>query len=307
MTRLMSVSLPLVVFLSGLLALSCGPKQLTQERAQLLLQERLDADKNQVQIDYTEVNQLIDQPIWANVDALTPEEASADSRLTKLQQLAKAGLVTKTASDVFVANLTGEYSGSMTNCFSVQLSLQMDSPPAVDGTYAVQSNNCWPRPDASAMHGGRAVGSVSPSGQLALDFQPPITDRFPHATFTVAAFATFTELRGSTGQWPLSVSRFGDLSGKEIRQYTYSMTPSATQLVTEPGKTIAGGQYSVTKVINLLLAGETSAQADFEWSVSLNAFASAVVGEPTVTGTGKAEFGKQPSGEWVLTEYRIPG
>src|SRR5215211_6336934 len=104
MTRSKPLLLLLAICLSGLPALSCGPKQLTPERAQLLLQERLDADKIQIQIEYKEVSQLISQPIWADVDALTPEEASADSRLPKLQQLAKADLITKTASDAFVAN-----------------------------------------------------------------------------------------------------------------------------------------------------------------------------------------------------------
>jgi hypothetical protein len=217
-------------------------------------------------------------------------------------------MLTTASSEGYVADLTGDYTGSMTRCFTVQLSLQMNKPPHVEGTYNVQNANyCWPRPADASLVGGRVIGVVSPAGQLSMDFQPALANKFSHADFTVAAFATFTELRGTTGSWPISVTRMGDLSSHTLTQFTYSLSPSASQLVTEPGRTIAGGDYQVAKVSNLLLAGETSAEAEFEWTVALNAFATVVTGEPAITGTGKAQFGKQPDGEWILTDYYLSG
>jgi hypothetical protein len=86
-----------------------------------------------------------------------------------------------------------------------------------------------------------------------------------------------------------------------LKTYRYLLTKKFEGVA--PDGTVTVGRFHVDAVTNLLLDSEISASGQFTWHIDHNEVGEAIYGTKSASGTGRAEFRKQPDGTWVCVSH----
>jgi hypothetical protein len=224
-----------------------------------------------------------------------------------VQRLLKAGFITQTRKDITIPNVSGDYhvhliwpKGSWTGDATYELHVSMQpSYASISGTYKVQTT--YPNGGPAMSSSGPLSGSVSPDGTVHILYGgTPATYQYHSGGGTV----TLTGDQPFATQMPtMTLTGTGAGGTISVPSYSYAFSTKFTPLPPPHDGEISAGTVSIDDVTNLLLAGETAARSSFAWHVDFDDAAKALTGQTKATGTGHAEFGKQPSGDWVLAGY----
>lgn len=307
MSRPQILRIQLCAVVPCILAVACGPGVLTPESGRSMLQRQIDSSGRMFEIGYESVANLVQVPSLADY---TAAQRSMTEPEAALQRLLKAGLVTQTRSERRLPDITGEYEGTMTNCFGMFLDLRMDRSARLAGTYRVQSFGCIGASSDSPIRAGALKGTLTPLNQVLLDLTPPALGSWDQAHLNLTVEGGLNRLIGTvTGrgyQWPLTVDGKGTGNTVVVAEYTYAFIPMFSKLVVPRGKALRAGPIVVDQLEDLLLeATDTLASARFRWHVDFNEAGQAVTGEKGQTGTGTVRFRKQPDGTWVVGDHDL--
>lgn len=205
----------------------------------------------------------------------------------------------------------------LTNLIKEKLVIQrtyVETYPDLSGDWEGSENGYY----FYKMHLEQAPGTNRVSGTCEQKFGGNVFTGALQGTVDASGRATLTPLNRDS-----CIGRMGEIDYQYTEQGTtasiqqtswghvvFSGRPAAKMTVTtydcafSPEVRISSGQilygrYEVGEVSNLLLNGETRAEASFGWRVSLNKLGSLMLGQQP-TGSGTAAFAKKPDGTWVL-------
>ena len=288
-----------------LLLFGCGGQKLTPDVARDMVQRQVDTRNDIVQVSYEPMAQVVGQPSFQ--DFAAESGVSSDAGRT-LQALLKAGYITQSTKDVPRVDVSGDYDGSMTDCYGVHLTIRMASWPSLTGEYRVKNNGCWPGPREGAPLEGTVTGEITPEYQLMLSFSPNMLGDWSRGELNMSidnGLKLSGRVLGDRYQYPILVRGGDPRKTAHVKEYQYAFSPSYTRLVHVNGKSLEAGKVKIDGIDNLLLVTEASAEAAVRWHADFNDAAQTISGEKQRTGVGSALFRKQPDGEWILVEYKL--
>ena len=311
---LAGVALTSLFLLLGCTSTLSSVKTLTVASGQSMLQDFLskDAVRGKYLVSYTSLNGFMGRPLFVDLEHGSFPGNGPEAVLKNLAAAGYVGTVTETFS---IVNMSGSYHG-VWDGEPMSLTLtRVQQTNVFSGPFLVRGANGCP-------NGGTAAATAHKGGSVTLNFNhqtnpsnciiwgaPPdhvgIASTDGHLAFTGTCQGRWGGGWG-VSQCPLKVA--GGASRPPlvgVTRYTYAWTRSFAKWISKPGL-LRAGSVRVDRVDNLLLdPGGVSAQGRFFWHADLDGPATLVTGEHRATGEGAVSFGKQPDGDWVVTDYSI--
>jgi hypothetical protein len=149
---------------------------------------------------------------------------------------------------------------------------------------------------------GAVSGRVDADGGIDLDFRntgssycPTPVDR--HNKWNVQS----VDGGGLKLVGPVTVYNAKSVGIITLTTYRYLLTKKFDGIT--PDGLVKIGQYHVDSVTNLLLDTDVSAWGNYAWHIDYNEIGQAITGVKSTSGTGQAEFRKQPDGNWVCFSH----
>lgn len=281
-------------------------KNLTESSAKGMLRTKISADKKgDYRLSFFDVSQAIRNPTREDY---TQGAFRNNDPKAAVQRLLRAGFITQSRTDSTVPNVSGKYKVNLDfpknpfmsyATYTFDLSMQ-PTYSTVTGQYTVDATNYKAN--------GPLTGTVSPDGTVQLAYGSQFG-----STVVSYKFASNGQSVTLTGKQPffnincptMTLTGNGPGGSLLVPTFSYSFSDKFKPLPSPNVNEIYAGGIEIDEVSNLLLATETIAQARFTWHVIFNDAAKALTGQTTVSGTGDIIFGKQPDGNWVLSEYHI--
>ncbi len=302
--------------LLALLAAACSSqRQLTPETAKKMIANALQEQAKPYTISYAGLEPLV---IASTLENYAEGQYQPGSAKQKLKDLIAAGYVAQTKETKRVPIISGEYSGSYTDH---NVTVKLENVPNTD---TIQGSFAQVHTPSGCHASGEIAGVLDAEGSGAIQFVYKrgggcySSGGKGSVALTKADGAT---LRGSCDGYWSDNAAFG-ASGtltcqvvfhapeppkaySETTRFHYSFGNKFTGLVVQPQqKLISAGSITIDKVERLLLGPtDTMAMGQFVWHVDFNDAARIIDSKTATQGTGQAQFGKQPDGNWVLVNH----
>lgn len=284
------------------------PGGLTQTTGRLMLQQRINANGNIYQVDYSQIGLL------SGLYSFFPTNERGDDG-TVLTRFLDAGLVTEKVSEISVPDASGDFEGSFpgvngphaNECFYLYLTLTANTLPRMNGTYRLEH----PRPCAGAGNentSGTFTAELVAIDRLALhNFTPSLYGFSEGEVNIVTAGGLFLvgNVRKGGGSYAVNVEGKPPLQFRTIKKYSHDFAPSFHSVILGSTNFINGGRVTVDRLANLVLVSPVEAQASFLWHVDFNKPAQVITQTMRETGVGTVSFRKQPNGRWLVWNYSL--
>ncbi|MHB1488203.1 MAG: hypothetical protein ACYCZM_11720 [Acidimicrobiales bacterium] len=290
-------------------------KNLTEQSAKRMLVAKISAEnKDNYLLNFDAVSEISREPTREDYAEGTYR---INDPILAVGRLIKAGYIVQSRKDFTVPNVSGNYRVELKwpkEVSSIALrnaiytfSLSMEPTfSTVSGKYSLDS---WVNSGQETMSAnGPLIGSVSEDGTVQLAYVTQYGSRIEEAY----KFSTSGQGMSLTGNQPflngiptMTLTGSGPRGTISVPSFSYAFSDKFKPLASPNSNEIVAGKIVVDEVNNLLLATDTVAQARFTWHVIFNDAGRALSGEPRVSGTGNMIFGKQPDGNWVLSEYEF--